>query len=341
MGSSNIADCLTGLPIQQGDPVVAFVLDQTEGGYPDAGRTRAMIGPLFNGACQIVSLPIHGAYADFKDIAPAPKQLSAALAIRMTGAKDWAEFSSTALSFEVGATIQRDRRMDRVFGGGEPRPRIFGLAAMHRSSWDHLLAMMPPRFDRQEEAAAVAWAIRDVCARSNGGERGDRLYMQREALVGLSAHGYEAADGRAMDLPDMASAFSTNRDTYGRDFVRWAVDLVLRPSLVGDGANGAPWLEEFLGGVWDTRAFEYGMRWNNRVLLPSASAGQSRDLGKHFDTALLAIEQASLPMLVRINDNGGEGIEEMEALLAKLDALRTKLGERLDREREVAADMEP
>lgn len=343
MGSINIADCLTGLPVQQNDPVVAFVLDQADGGYPDVAKTRAMTGHLFSDICRIVSLPIHGVYADYKKIEPSPGQLSVALAVKMTGAKDWADFSNTALSFDKGALIRRSRQVGLMPGDDveEPHKRVFGLAAMHRSSWDHLISMMPSGLDREQEVSSVAWAMRDVAARSNGGERGDEFCMQREALLGLAARSYADADGRRMVLPDLASAFMAGREVFGCDFVWWLMDEVVGPSLLGASANGAPWMEEFLSGVWDTKAFEHGMRWNSRALLPSASAGQTRNVGNHFNTALLAIEQASLPMMARINDNGGEGLEDMEALLVKLDALRARLSDRLDRERGLAGGMEP
>lgn len=341
MGSSNLTDCLTGFTIGNHDPVVAFVIDRTEGGYPDAEKARAMTGRYFNSICQLVSLPIFGAYGDYKQIVPDEGQLSVAIACRMAGAETWEEFSETALNFQRGAVIQRDRRIDRVMGAPPPEPRVFGLAVMHRSSWDHMMAMEGKRLDRTADVETVAWAIGDVARRYNaqGSERDDRLYFYKESVLGLKTWTYTGEDGNEVTLPDVATALSSGRDLFGQDFIRWLGDKLIEPALIGPKAPGAPWLREFIGGMWDARAFEHGMEWHNRTLLSSPSAGQQRAAEKHFTLAMLTLEQASGPLVQHIADNGEEpeDVAALDSLMADLDGLRERLATKISATRETHA----
>lgn len=333
MGSSNLGDCLTGLTIGNGDPVVAFVIDRTRGGFPDAEKTRAMTGRFFNSVCQLVSLPIVASYGGYNDIVPDEGQLSVAIACQMVGVKDWGEFAGTALDFQRGAAIQRDRRIDRVLGAPPPEPQVFGLAVMHRSSWNHLMAMQAAHLDREADVGMVAWAMEDVARRYNaqGKNRDDRLYVQQDSVLGLRSWTYTGEDGEEVTLPDVATALSSGRDLFGHDFIEWLRDRLIEPSLIGDRAPGAPWLRELIGGLWDARAFEHGMDWHNRTLLSSPSAGQQRAAERHFALAMLAMEQASGPLVESISDNGEEpeDVAKLNAMMAHLDGLRGRIADRI------------
>ena len=334
MGSFNLSDCLTGLSIGSGEPVVAFVVEQAEGGYPKAEATLARTGRGFGDICRLASLPIHGTYDDYGQVEPDEGQLSVKLACSMIGVADWQGFGKTALDWQVGAAIRRDGAWSRIHGETEGPTKVFGLSVMHRASWDHVLEMASAHADRTLEVGAMQGVLVDAIRRMadmTSNDDGGRYHALSVLELGSSSYAY--ADGRTARLPELASVLSSGRDVYSRDFRTWLQDNALRGNKVLDKwPGGPPWLSELLGGLWDTTAFRHGMEWHNRTLLSSAGAGQFRDDDKHFSLALLTLETAGTRFVENAQENGpSEEAEAFKGLMEKLDALRTRLQAGLDR----------
>lgn len=338
MGSSNLTDALTGLSIGSGDSVVVLIIDQKRGGYPKAEETRALTGSYFNSLCQIVSLPIHATYDDYKRVVPDEGQMSVDLACRMFGVAAWNDLNDGAFDFQRGGRIVESSFMSKTTGVPmDVTPRVYGQAVLLQSSWEHLMAIHGVVEDRESDVDMVMEAYLDICRRTASPDamRADptmRLYSDTATLLGMSAQFHTFADGRRVKMPSVASSFYVSENPlFGRDFQSWVDDFLLDVNHGQEYPEGAPWMREFVSALWDCRAFYSGMSGLNRVLAPSPSSGQQRLDAHQFDVALLALEQAGDSIIMAVSENGEDTKDSMrlDGMLKRMDVLRASLAERL------------
>ena len=330
---SGVTDILTGIGIHRGDPIVGLVVAPARGGYPDADVAKARTGGLFADQFRIASLPIRGVYEDFGSMTPDNNGMGAHLAVKMTGLRDFQEFQDKASEFREGGGvgILGQSLMARLHGETRPpEKRILGFAYMHASSWERLTNLHPPEAqDRPAEVARVAAAMRELLQAVSGPDKDDQALYSAITLFDLQASGYDLGQGR-IELPRLAGAFSGMEDApYDPEFARWVSNgsglLGLRSLQRGDPAM--PHLEALLTDISDTMAFANAMAWHNKMLAPSTWAGRDRDSTHAMETALLAMEQASGPLLEAISDNGEgyRGTARLASLLNRLETFRVRV----------------
>lgn len=330
---SSVADVLTGIAIGSGDPVVGLMVAPARGGYPDADKAKARTGAFFNDQFRIASLPIRGRYEEFGYMKPDKDQLGVRLALEMTGTKKFRELQEKVGDFgdDGGVPILNDNMMARIAKKEwHPEKRVLGFAYMHPGSWERLIGFHPPEVqDRPAEVATVAAAMREVIRVVRGPERSDRSVYSAISLLDLEASGYDLGGGR-IELPRLSAVFAGMEDAlYDREFTQWLTSksgmLGLRAAENGDGS--LPHLEELLTHVSDTMAFANAMGWHNRTLAPSALAVRDRDRTHTLETALLAMEQASGPLLEAIGENDPDfpAAGRMAAFLERLEAFRVRV----------------
>jgi hypothetical protein len=127
----NVADFVTGRNLTSGAPVVGFIVMANPRG-DDPNNSAARAGDFF----MPESFPIFGKTEEGGLMhVDDESSFAVRLALRMTGMPDWEELSENA--FEQRRGVQFLARADT--DGAPSYHRAYGLALMHRETYDHLV----------------------------------------------------------------------------------------------------------------------------------------------------------------------------------------------------------
>ena len=129
MGSFNVADCITGLAINAGDPVVTILLSRRMGGYPDAMAESVLAATSPTSIFEPMALPVRGTYDDCGTVVPLPGDLGAELACEMLSLPSWSDLQTW-----IKDIPRQEKETPRIRGDRQDRPVRLGQAIMHAAT---------------------------------------------------------------------------------------------------------------------------------------------------------------------------------------------------------------
>lgn len=136
--SFQIADMINGRNLYEGAPVVAFIVNAQGGHYPLQDNPNAF-GNRPSHFFAIESFPIFAVAAEGAAIEVADEsQLSVRLALQLTGTTSWDDLSKTAFNSRRGVRLLG--RQPNEARPGDVGRRVYGLAVMHRDTYNHLIS---------------------------------------------------------------------------------------------------------------------------------------------------------------------------------------------------------
>lgn len=303
MGISYLADAVTGLTLEGGEPIVAVIVKKVQGGYPPPVNSEVLpaIRPhdVYVPACP----PFRAAAGEYgaDDIVPDGGQPAFDMFLALRGHADWVGLAKASFGYDAQKPL--------------------GVVAVSLATWEAMSGIMES-YDRNRETDVdtVLSVMREISA-----EHGENWRWKPGAnLMTLQGHGVELPSGKVLDLP-LAYALSS-MDFTGKidpDFAdaivydkRWenAVTDV-------DGADNR-WLRDMLGAFWDGLAMANGLYAVNRAFFPSPNAGQGRNDLHVAAVSMSAVTEAAGVLAGRVLDGWETSAVELDRLLEIVEETR-------------------
>lgn len=330
MGMSSLSDAVTGQTFQKGEKIVAIVIARRKGGYPDAVKAAAKPGIRPDDLFVPMSLPIRAKAGDYGDIVPTKKQLAVDVLCRMTGMENWKQFSEKALDFLDGGVV-----LERPFMGGAGETEILGIAAYKENTWNALIEGYWRCDERAGDIALVKAAMLDA---ADAPREGKLPVGEASAMLGLQiGHVYTfSASTERTEMPPLAHALTEMEavGSLGRPLVSYlhydSGELHWDLGEKGSAKANHRFLDELLGALWENQAFHYGLYAHNRYLMPSISAGLSKNDLHVAQLSMSVIEDAMERAADVAEDYGNEDeVEKLLAVSAQLEAMQRRVEERI------------
>lgn len=351
-----VADFATGRFINYGDPVVGFLVSAELGSVAHPRNpVKANNRPTDRFGMQ--SFPLFGMYSDFgqMDIAEVDmKQLGVELALKMTGSLSWKDLLRTA-------------HCPRKPAAAAQEPANFGLALMHRSTYDYLVSvgadanqkLDPVALDSQAQAAVnqilafaeVAVSREDLfltyiatCGQGseedmNNAYDGYRSWQQHESVANLTySEGQQVLQvpgGVPLTVPPFGKFNGYNEPFVGDSLVKTLRVEGYRGFLVAGkritSLRQIPRYAEQLELMWKLQRLLQAMDLLGISLEPSMYRGSSAcdDARSAFQIAMLELQSLAEVEAI-VNQGPYEASTELANLRQRISALK-ELAEKLER----------
>lgn len=356
MGSFYVADCITGETIEDDQPVVGFIVSHSKS-YPlNENPNDASLRPTSR--FRLESLPLFGQYADYGRMKPDDEDCFAVrLARAMTGTPTWETLMEKGFDHRSGVQLMGKPDGEPTFWNDGKNRRVYGLALMHRSTFDYWLNQPRKKSmaDDIDEMLALydKFVELDKVVSTFPKEREARtpeqeaLYMHHFSLfdaLGIGQkHSYLDVAGNHVDTPFLCQVFS--HDTYGPD---------IRATLFGSGLHmphlratreteGHPgpareWksLVPLLEGLWQAQQLWFGMDHLCAEFRPSMYASQYDNRDAVLKFTLANLENLFKRALARFEyqepEKAHAALSDMlDKIAGKAEKLRVILDQELDK----------
>jgi len=355
-----VGDAITGRTLDEGAPVVAFLVNYQGGKYPLHDNPNARL----TGAADrfaLESLPIFGKAGDCGRIMPDDENsLAVRLALRMVACSTWKEFNEKGLHARTGVQL--------LGQAGEQFVRSYGLCTMHRDTYDFLITgkrtvvakgWCPSGYpglhrdpankasDVERVLALLTRCMQEPAAASikQPPQKGDEIDMDmfmrahnlaRLCMLTSERQALEDVFPDESDVPLLMWGLgSQDGRLFGADF--HALTRVL--PFIGHGlmkldatsASEVPHLREFLELLWDSRHLDTRVDQLNAEFRPSIYSSQDRNYGQMLEIGRHTLESVWSELVdVHLDCYGAEDhIQDLDDELAKMEATVAKMRERL------------
>jgi hypothetical protein len=340
MGSFYVTDITSGRTLTGNEPVVGFLVSWRGSRYPlDQNPNESIIYP--GARFELASLPMHGTYYDYGRMVVADEhQIGVKLALAMTQCKTWEDLMRRSLQVDEGVEVAGEKR-------------VYGLALMHRDSFDHLVSSGGSRSAGtpdlvSQKAADVAqmellgkayFARRaELKAFSEASKESSEFFdkvCQVESLgrlLGLNGDWAEdciadPSGGDALKVPPVASYFAS-----GQGAGRAADELkgILRAvglwnlghvrSKSPESLEDVPRYRDYVESVWETQRLMEAMYRNGLSFAPSMLAGQDTTVSTVCARELASVLSQSRAQAAWIREYGSP--REAKELRDRIHTLR-------------------
>ena len=354
MGSFYVADCITGETIEDNQAVVGFLVSYSNAYPMSENANQASLRPTCR--FRLESLPIFGKYDDYGIMAPDDETcLAVRLARAMTGTPDWETLMEKGLDFRGGVQLMGKPDGEPTFWNDGKNRRVYGLALMHRSTFDYWVAAPTKQGINQaiDEVLALydKFIPLDNLVKSTVPDKREErtpeqesLYMHHFSLFDTLSlgqkHCYLDESGKHVDTPLLCQVLSS--EIFGPDIlatlraskmnIPHLRALQSSPDEVGP-ARTWPNLVPLLEGLWQTHRLWLGMDWLCAEFKPSAYASQQDNRKELLKFNLAQLEATLTRELSRFEYGEPEEVHaDLSRLLDKVAGKAEKLRRRLDQE---------
>jgi len=355
-----VGDAITGRTLDEGAPVVAFLVNYQGGKYPLHNNPNARLtGPADRFSLE--SLPIFGTAADCGRIEPDDEDsLAVRLALRMAACDTWDQFSKTGLHARTSIQL--------LGQDGEQFKRTYGLCTMHRETYEFLVGGKRTKLangwcpsgytglhldpvmkavDVERVLALLTRCMQEPAATyiKQPPQKGEQIdmekFMQAHNLARLcmltSDHQiFDDIFPGEVDVPLLMWGLGSQEGRlFGADFHALTRTLpFIGQDLMQQNAASAAEVEhlrEFLELLWDCRHLDTRVDQLNSEFRPSIYSSQDRNYGQMLEVGRHTLESVWSELVdVHLDCYGAEDhIQDLDDELARMEATVAKMRERL------------
>lgn len=248
-------DFITGRAINSDDKAVAVVIMPTLLGYPNPVRFPAKAPVYPSDRFEPLSLLLKGGLDEQGYFAPDEGQVSLVIFEGLVG-MPWKRFRKEVLN--------KDEHAIRLAGEIFTQPMAPGLAIMHASTLDSLIAIAKAETETSADAKIAAEITMDAKRLVDSGE--DRYWMISEMAYNHEGQTYITQSGVELRAPKVSSALIEMENSLLSVPARQAIRKYVRRAEDTDGSE----LIAVYENLADFQKLNYGMRMMNRYFQPSA-----------------------------------------------------------------------